>query len=108
MSHAGSADRAAKAATAIGETMRPRQAGLLPIGAYEPRWFMKHQHMNPDDAVEAFGLCGAKQALGHHWGTFQLTTEARDALLLARRGSAAARLRSRAVPRGAAGEVVEI
>jgi L-ascorbate metabolism protein UlaG (beta-lactamase superfamily) len=51
---------------------------LLPIGAYEPRWFMESQHMNPADAVEAFHLSGAEAALGHHWGTFQLTTEPHD------------------------------
>lgn len=63
---------------------RPRLA-ILPIGAYEPRWFMRDQHMDPSDAVKAFCDCGAEQALAHHHGTFQLTDEAIDAPAIALR-----------------------
>jgi L-ascorbate metabolism protein UlaG (beta-lactamase superfamily) len=62
---------------------------LLPIGAYEPRWFMEAVHMNPDEAVRAHLALGARRSVGMHFGTFQLTDEAIDAPL---RDLAAARM----------------
>jgi L-ascorbate metabolism protein UlaG (beta-lactamase superfamily) len=56
----------------------PFRLAILPIGAYEPRWFMRDQHMNPQEAVRAFVDTGAERALAHHFGTFQLTDEAID------------------------------
>jgi L-ascorbate metabolism protein UlaG (beta-lactamase superfamily) len=52
---------------------------LLPIGAYEPRWFMAPVHMNPAEAVEAHLALGARRSVGMHFGTFQLTDEPIDA-----------------------------
>lgn len=48
---------------------------LLPIGAYAPRWFMKYQHMDPEDALRAFIVLNAKHFVAMHWGTFKLTDE---------------------------------
>jgi L-ascorbate metabolism protein UlaG (beta-lactamase superfamily) len=56
---------------------------LLPIGAYEPRWFMKPQHMNPDEAVQAHLDLGSARSLAIHHGTIQLTDEAIDAPAMA-------------------------
>ena len=61
----------------------PFRLAILPIGHYEPRWFMRDQHMNPDESVTAFLDCGAELALAHHHGTFQLTDESMDAPLRA-------------------------
>jgi L-ascorbate metabolism protein UlaG (beta-lactamase superfamily) len=63
---------------AIGARFPSIDVALLPIGAYEPRWFMKPVHMNPDEAVRAHRDLRARRSIGMHFGTFQLTDEAID------------------------------
>jgi L-ascorbate metabolism protein UlaG (beta-lactamase superfamily) len=59
----------------IGERCGEIHAAMLPIGAYAPRWFMRAQHMDPEDAVRAFTALGAAKFVAMHWGTFKLTDE---------------------------------
>jgi L-ascorbate metabolism protein UlaG (beta-lactamase superfamily) len=62
----------------IGRRYPGLDAALLPIGAYDPAWFMSRQHMNPEEAVQAFEDLGAARFLAMHWGTFKLTDEPLD------------------------------
>ena len=62
----------------IRERLGPIDLALLPIGAYEPRWFMQSVHMNPEEAVQAHLDLEASESVGMHFGTFQLTTEGID------------------------------
>ena len=67
----------------IPKRIGPIDLALLPIGAYEPRWFMQRVHMNPAEAVQAHFDLGAPESIGMHFGTFQLTTEGIDEPILA-------------------------
>lgn len=63
----------------IGRKFGPFDLAAIPIGAYEPRWFMKHHHISPEEAVKAHQDLKARKSVGIHWGTFKLTDEALDA-----------------------------
>ena len=48
---------------------------FIPIGAYDPEWFMAESHVNPEDAVKIMLDLGAEESFGMHWATFKLTDE---------------------------------
>jgi N-acyl-phosphatidylethanolamine-hydrolysing phospholipase D len=59
----------------IADRLGPFEVTFLPIGAYEPRWFMKSVHMNPVEAVQAYQDLKGKYFFPVHWGTFVLSDE---------------------------------
>ncbi|KAI9800525.1 MAG: hypothetical protein M1825_004073 [Sarcosagium campestre] len=59
----------------IGDLHGPFDLGLIPIGAYDPRWIMSSVHANPFDSVNIFSDTRCQRALGMHWGTWVLTWE---------------------------------
>jgi N-acyl-phosphatidylethanolamine-hydrolysing phospholipase D len=61
-----------------GRELAPIDVALLPIGGYEPRWFMQDQHMDPAQALQTFRDLGARDMIAMHWGTFDLTDEPLD------------------------------
>ncbi len=62
----------------IGARFPNIDAALLPIGAYDPPWFMESMHMNPEQALRAFRDLGARTFVAMHWGTFKLADEPLD------------------------------
>ena len=62
----------------LGERFGGFDLAMIPVGGYEPRWFMKTMHVNTDEAVQAHLDLRARYSVGMHWGTFRLTDERLD------------------------------
>jgi L-ascorbate metabolism protein UlaG (beta-lactamase superfamily) len=64
---------------AIGRVFGGVDAACLPLGAYEPTWFMAPQHMEPSGSVDAYRALDATHFVGMHWGAYDLSDEPLDA-----------------------------
>jgi L-ascorbate metabolism protein UlaG (beta-lactamase superfamily) len=73
--HAGDTAMSEDVFRAIADRCPTIDWAMMPIGAYDPTWFMSAQHMGPEEAGRAWALLGARNLLAMHWGTFKLTDE---------------------------------
>jgi L-ascorbate metabolism protein UlaG (beta-lactamase superfamily) len=73
--HAGDTAMSEDVSRAIAERCPRIDWAMLPIGAYDPAWFMSAQHMGPEEAGRTWELLGARFLVAMHWGTFKLTDE---------------------------------
>jgi L-ascorbate metabolism protein UlaG (beta-lactamase superfamily) len=62
----------------IRRRLGPVRLALLPVGAFQPRWFMGPVHLSPEDAVAAHLALGASTSLGIHYGTFRIADDGLD------------------------------
>ncbi|ROH87320.1 MBL fold metallo-hydrolase [Pseudomethylobacillus aquaticus] len=65
----------------IGSRFGGFDLATIPVGVYEPRWFIKNQHVNPEEAVQIHRDVKARQSIGVHWGTFELSDEPLDQVM---------------------------
>ena len=63
----------------IGKVFGGIDAACLPLGAYEPRWFMQLQHMSPEQSLDALDALSARHFVGMHWGAYDLSDEQLEA-----------------------------
>lgn len=59
----------------IGEQYGPFQMAAIPIGAYQPNWFLKYNHIHPREAIQIHKDLRSERSMAIHWGTFKLTVE---------------------------------
>lgn len=59
----------------IGERLGPFDLSFIPIGAYEPRWFMKPVHCDPAEAVRIHRDVRSRRSLAMHFGCFPLADD---------------------------------
>lgn len=62
----------------IGDLYGPFDLAAVPIGAYEPRWHLRPQHIGPDEAIKIMRDLRATKAIAVHWGTWVLSDERWD------------------------------
>ena len=73
--HAGDTAFSEQVSSAIAERFPKIDWAMLPVGAYDPTWFMSRQHMGPEEAGRTWKILGAQNLVAMHWGTFRLTDE---------------------------------